>query len=481
MAVVNDAPTLDLDADNSSGATGADYQRTYTENAAPRLIIDPTDATLADIDSANLAWLTVTITNQLDGTAELLSANTAGTGVTASYNPGTGVLTLNGADTVANYQQVLRTVRYENLSDAPSLAPRVITFVASDDGVQASNTATSTVTISPVNDGPTADIALAFYSAIENSTLALAGTGISVDDVDAGSSPVTVTLSVISGLLTATAGGTGVVVTNSGTPWLTLSGTVAQINDLLDGLSGATLDYIVASDSPPPTDDLNLWIDDNGATGAGVPLGAGDWALINVTAVNDAPVITLPGFATTAEDTPLVFAGASQISITDVDAGGAPVEVTLNVSTGVLNLSGTTGLGFSAGANGTATMTFAGTVADINTALNGLTFMPNANFSGAAFLTLGVNDQGNTGVGGALSDGPELAMITVTPVNDLPSGATNAISMPQDTSRPFGVADFGFTDVDAGDTMIAVRIGTLSIPPGATLQLSGANVTTGQV
>ena len=94
------------------------------------------------------------------------------------------MLVLNGADTVANYQTVLRTIRYENLSDAPSLAQRIITFVASDGG-SPSNVGTTTLTIAAVNDAPTADIAAAGYTATENVTLTLHGTGISVADVDA--------------------------------------------------------------------------------------------------------------------------------------------------------------------------------------------------------------------------------------------------------------------------------------------------------
>ena len=128
--------------------------------AAASVRIADIDATLADIDSANLASLTVTITNLLDGVDEVLTANTAGTSIIATYVPGSGVLTLNGADTVANYQTVLRTVRYENLSDAPNPAQRVITFVASDGG-SASNVGTARVTIAAVNDAPTADIAAA--------------------------------------------------------------------------------------------------------------------------------------------------------------------------------------------------------------------------------------------------------------------------------------------------------------------------------
>jgi hypothetical protein len=475
---VDDAPTLDLDADDSSGATGPDYVRTFTENGGSRLIADA-DTILADTDSANLAWLTVTITNLLDGVNEVLTADVTGTSITWTSVAGSGVLTLNGADTVANYQQVLRTVRYNNLSEAPTATPRVITFVASD-GASLSNVGTTTVTVNAVNDAPTATITAPGYAAVENSApLVLHGTGMSVADIDAlPTSLVTVYLDSISGLLSATAGSTGVTIAGSGSPTLTFTGTLAQINSLLAG-GGGTITYVVGSDSPAPTDTLSLAINDMGATGAGGALW--DWAsvTVNLTAVNDAPLVTLPASPTTPEDTPLVF-GAGQVAITDVDAGGAPVQVTLSVSSGVLNLSATAGLTFNAGADATATMTVTGTVASINAALDGLTFTPNPGFNGAAFLTLGVNDQGNSGLGGPLSDGPDLTTITVTPVNDLPSGTSGTISMPQNTGRAFTVADFGFTDPDAGDTMSAVRIDTVSLPPGATLQLSGIDVTNGQ-
>ena len=44
--------------------------------------------------------------NPLNGTDELLAADTTGTSIVASYNSGTGVLSLTGADSQANYQQV---------------------------------------------------------------------------------------------------------------------------------------------------------------------------------------------------------------------------------------------------------------------------------------------------------------------------------------------------------------------------------------
>ena len=478
VSAVNDAPVLDLDANNSSGALGADYVRTFTEGGSPARVAD-TDATLTDNDSPTLASVTITITNLLDGAAELLTANLGATGIVANYAG--GGLTLSGGSTVADYEQVLRTVTYENTSDAPSTAQRVITVVVND-GVSSSNVGTARVTIAAVNDAPIADIAPASYAATENVPLALQGTGLSVADIDAlPASIVTVYLDSISGLLSATAGTTGVTVAGSGSPSLTLTGTLAQINSLLAGGGGATMTYNVGSDSPFPTDTLSLSINDNGATGAGGAQWGWDSATVNLTAVNDAPLITIPGTASTPEDTSLVFStgGGNLISITDVDAAGAPVRVTLNVSTGLISLAGTAGLAFTSG-DGTAdaSMTFTGTVAAINAALDGLVFAPPADYNGSAFLSVSVDDQGNSGTGGSLTDA-DFSTITVTGVNDAPAGTDATVATPQDTPYTLRVANFGFTDADAGDTLAAVRIDAL--PGAGSFTLSGVAVTAGQL
>ena len=53
-------------------------------------------------------------------------------GITGSYNAGTGVLTLTGTTTVANYQAALRSVTYANTSDNPSAPTRTISFQVND-------------------------------------------------------------------------------------------------------------------------------------------------------------------------------------------------------------------------------------------------------------------------------------------------------------------------------------------------------------
>ena len=77
-------------------------------------------------------------------------------------------------------------------------------------------------------------------------------------------------------------------------------------------------------------------------------------------------------------------------------------------------------LSFSLG-DGTADtdMTFTGTIADINAALEGATFVATPGFTGAASLQIVTNDLGNTGTGGALSDTDTLTISVQSPDQSL--------------------------------------------------------------
>ena len=294
--------------------------------------------------------------------------------------------------------------------------------------------------------------------------MTLHGTGLSIADVDAGAAAVRATVSVTSGILTAAAGTTGVTVTGSGTASVTLDGTLTQINNLLAGSLSGTLTYTANSDTPAASDTLTLTASDLGNTGTGGTLTGSDTATINITAVNDAPINSVPGIQGTFEDTPLTFSSGTfnLISISDVDAGASSVQVTLTGTNGTVTLSGTAGLSFSVG-DGTAdsTMTFTGTIANINTALAGMNFAPTANFNGGASLQIVTNDQGNTGSGGALSD-TDTVNITVNAVNDVPvrtAGTVNNLTVLEDS---------GFT---------SLGFGGLTYSPGGGADESGQTLT----
>ncbi|MEO8279377.1 MAG: DUF4347 domain-containing protein, partial [Ideonella sp.] len=108
-----------------------------------------------------------------------------------------------------------------------------------------------------------------------------------------------------------------------------------------------------------------------------------------------APINTVPAPQSTNEDTSKVFSAANgnAISISDADAGGANNQITVSVTNGTLTFASVSGLTFTLG-DGTAdaTMTLRGTAAAINTALNGLSFNPTANYNGGAVLTLATKD-----------------------------------------------------------------------------------------
>ncbi len=151
----NDSGQIDLDQDNSS-QPGSDYSTTFVEGGGPVNIAD-VDAVITDADDVVLNSLTISITNLLDGADEILTADTSGTSILASYDSGTGVLSLTQTDTLANYQQVLRSVTYENLSDNPNTTARIIQVAGSGPGPLPSNftnVAFSTIGISPENDVP---------------------------------------------------------------------------------------------------------------------------------------------------------------------------------------------------------------------------------------------------------------------------------------------------------------------------------------
>jgi len=110
----------------------------FTENGAAASI-DP-GLTVTDADSPNLAGATVTISaGYVSGEDVLAFVNQ--NGISGAWNATTGVLTLTGSSTVANYQAALRSVTYVDSSDAPSTAPRTISVVAND-GTATSNIAT---------------------------------------------------------------------------------------------------------------------------------------------------------------------------------------------------------------------------------------------------------------------------------------------------------------------------------------------------
>ncbi len=131
----------------------------YTENAAAS-VIDGT-ITLTDVDDTQMAGATVRISAGFTAGDVLGTGNLMGTGITATYNASTGVLTFSGPASKAAYEAALESVTYRSTSEDPtgSSASRTIEWTVTDanshgTGAATSAAGTSTINITPVNDAP---------------------------------------------------------------------------------------------------------------------------------------------------------------------------------------------------------------------------------------------------------------------------------------------------------------------------------------
>jgi VCBS repeat-containing protein len=291
-------------------------------------------------------------------------------------------------------------------------------YIATDGKADTSETTVS-ITVSAVNDAPVNTVPSS-QSIVEDSTLVFSGAKTitvsdSSDTANGGTNALSTTVSVLHGTLTATTGGAATISTN-GTSSVTISGTAAQVNTALSGLTYAvTANYNGA-------DTLTIATSDSGYTGTGGTLTDTDTVSITVSAVNDAPVNTVPGAQTMVEDGTLVFSGSNKITVSDSSDTALDGTDALTTTVSVLHgkLTATTGGTATIEKNGTSSVKISGTAAEVDAALLGLTYAPTANYNGADSLTVVTSDGGYTGTGGALSD-TDVVSVTVTPVNDAPT------------------------------------------------------------
>ncbi|MCE9955667.1 T1SS-143 repeat domain-containing protein, partial [Aeromonas rivipollensis] len=422
--VTNDANgTLDLKVTAQSldnGALGPEVSGTIQVEVSPvndaPINVLPTDPQVAQEDKPFvIQGLQVKDVDAGSGTMEVrLSVEhgtlnlPAGSGVTVTGN-GTGSLVLTG--TLADLNALLSGgVTYQGNGDFHG--NDALTMITNDRGNTGSGGALSDtdvlpIEVQPVNDAPVNLLPGTPQVAQEDTPFVIKG--LQVQDVDAGSSPMEVRLSVLHGTLVL-ADGSGVTVVGSGSDTLVLSGSQDAINALLAG--GVT--YQGEPDFNGQ-DALTMVTNDKGNTGSGGALVDTDVLPIEVQAVNDAPVTQVPGAMQVKEDGSLSLAG---ISVKDVDAGTAPISMVLRVEHGVLTLLGAAGAVSVQGA-GTSEITLVGSLDDLNNLINGnLHYEPAKDFWGQDNLTITTSDQGNTGSGGVLTDSAQIGIQVTAEADD---------------------------------------------------------------
>lgn len=207
---------------------------------------------------------------------------------------------------------------------------------------------------------------------------------------------------------------------------------------------------------------------------------------ISVSSLNDAPTITAPSSLAFNEDQIGFING---ISMADVDAGSAEVNVTYSVTAGTL--TGGTGGGVIATGSGTTTLNLRGLIADLNSYIFGenLMFTSPLNDTSNVTLSVVVEDNGNTGAGGSKSTSKTVTL-TVNPVNDAPTlteiaSLTGAVAH---TAFPITYADLAAAadeaDIDCDELSFRIEqvlSGTLkkepaAVTPGSTTLASGESL-----
>ncbi len=239
ITAINDPPTL------SNVATGANFTQ------AGGAIVLSGAASVSDPDNLNLASATVSITTgKFTGDGDVLSANTAGTAITASYNASAEMLILSGSDTLADYRSVLNSVTFNSTSlnptDFGAVTSHQVTWVVNDGSASSglSTPATTTVSITPVHLPPTLSSVVATETLRVNHSIVVSPS-LSVSDPDS-LTLANATVSIAGGfasdsdLLTATTAGTGITASyNSTSETLLLSGsdTLAHYASVLDSVT----------------------------------------------------------------------------------------------------------------------------------------------------------------------------------------------------------------------------------------------------
>jgi uncharacterized repeat protein (TIGR01451 family) len=113
------------------------------------------DGSLTVTSSDMLSGATVAITNFQPG-EDVLTVGTLPSGVTASFNSNTGVMTLSGTNlSAATVQAALRAVTYYDSSDTPQAAPRNVTISVFDSTTNlTTQAALAVIDVNPANDSP---------------------------------------------------------------------------------------------------------------------------------------------------------------------------------------------------------------------------------------------------------------------------------------------------------------------------------------
>ncbi|MEL0586900.1 MAG: retention module-containing protein, partial [Candidatus Thiodiazotropha sp. (ex. Lucinoma kazani)] len=392
VQAINDPPVVDLDTDDTTD-DGYDYLTTFTEGDAAIAITD-IDPSVSDVDDQVLQSALVTLTNPQAG--DILDFGIMPSGLTAVITGNS--IAISGEGSQVDYQNAIRAVTFENISENPSAEIRII-HVTVNDGELNSEIAIARIEVQGVNDVAELDLDGNDSSASGNgyeTTFIEDGVAVSITDNDVvivdvddeNIESATIVLTNPQALDVLSVGGLsiGITATVIGNT-VTLTGT-ASLSAYEQALQAVR--FSNTSDDPTTVDRLlNITLNDgDGNSGTAI-------TIIHVTPVNDPPD-AINDAVSTLEDTP--------VSITvlgnDSDPEGDPLSVTSHTQP----------------ANGTL----------VQNANGSFLYTPNVGFFGMDIFTYTISD-GNGGTDTAT------VTVTVDAVADAPMAVDDNVGTDEDT------------------------------------------------
>jgi gliding motility-associated-like protein len=363
---------------NDADADRADY--TFTITATINILPVISDNSVSGFEDQVYVFKTTDFTAAYsDGNGSPLSA------VRIESLPQNGTLRLDGVPVTIGKEIFFSDLRHLTFVPQGEWNGNTgFSWNASDGTAYAATPANMAIDIAAVNDAPV--ITLPANAAVTEDVPATIK-DVLFEDIDVSTGNVTVTFSVAGGQLKAISGA-GVTVGSSANV-LVLSGSLTDINAFL---AAGELTY-EAPQAGPVSLDLIVNISDNGNTGTGGVLQDTKSMVLNISVVNDAPTGS-GDTQTTNEDTPV--SGA----VTGADIDGDQLTFTKATDP----------------ANGTVVVNADGTY----------TYTPNANYHGTDNFTITIAD----GNGGSAT---VTVNITVSPVNDAPTGTGDTKTTNEDT------------------------------------------------
>ncbi|MEQ9168487.1 MAG: FG-GAP-like repeat-containing protein [Fulvivirga sp.] len=431
----------------------------YNEDDTPGVIIDG-GLIVSDVDNTTLASATVQITTNFQTSEDVLEF-TDQNGITGSYNAATGLLTLTGSSSLANYQTALRSVRYSNTSQDPNNTNRTIR-IRVNDGTINSNLATRIVEVVPINDAPVVSSSNTTTLDYDQNTTAIVVDDlidiIDVDDTQLVSAAVTIAGYQTGDVLAGTVPSGGSIDFDAGTGILTLSGT-ATLAEYISALSTVTF-----SSDQSGSRQLNFTVND----------GTDDSNIysrdLNIIVPNEPPVIASTGSGSIdyeQNEDAIILDNFLTINDTD-DTNIESISVSISgyLAGDTLIVTEPTGTTSSFDdITGTLTVTGSAPIEDYETALQSLSFA-STNGAGARQILIVANDG---------DDNSNLYSINIT-ISDatLPPVVNTTPATTQEGSRL--TIDLCAIISDPDNTFDELTITVVSITSGAVTSIDGCDL-----